>query len=130
MASYPLLVCQQLIGARFRQVVGSPGVLSGQLLPFAVSTATIVASLAIIGIRFATMILVVALQPELVPKLELLFQHYLIGHPAYVSRTFSFVMPKPLGDHTLQFAVKMEEMVVIVVAVGKTSMVPYTVIGC
>jgi hypothetical protein len=36
----------------------------------------------------------------------------------------------PLGDHTLQFAVKMEEMVVIVVAVGKTSMVPYTVIGC
>jgi hypothetical protein len=73
MASYPLLVCQQLIGGRLRLVAGLPGVLSKQLLPFAVSTAAIVASLAIIGIRFATMILVVALQPELVPMLELLF---------------------------------------------------------
>lgn len=116
------------MGDRFRLVASLPMVLSKELLPFAASTATIVASLIVVGTRSTTVILVIVLQPELVPKLALLFLHCLFGHPAYVYRTFNFVMPMLLNAHTLQFAAKMGEMVAI--AVGKTSMVPYTVIGC
>ena len=80
MASYPLSVCQRLMG-HFTLVAGLPVDLSGQLLPFTISTATIVASLVIVGTRCAATILVVVLQPELAPKLVLPFLHCLIGRP-------------------------------------------------
>jgi hypothetical protein len=41
-----------------------------------------------------------------------------------------FIMPMLLIAHTLLFAAKMGEMAAVAVAMGKTSMVPYTVIGC